>query len=154
MASRRTRATLVGTQARRTAAVGGSIRIEARSCLVIVSSREARLTTGPKTVTFTWSMLPILPATARPLAMPMPTRNPRHRRCGKRRANAQRRPAGPLDGVGLRQRPAPEAHRRVAVKIADHAPLLQDVVRHHAQGLADAVRAAEQVAGRPLALLA
>jgi len=36
------------------------------------SSREARFTTGPKTVTFTWSTVPILPATAGPVATPMP----------------------------------------------------------------------------------
>ena len=57
-----------------TAAVGGSIRIDARNCRVMLSSREARFTTGPNTVTFTWSTVPIFPATARPLAMPMPTR--------------------------------------------------------------------------------
>ncbi len=101
-----------------------------RNIFVIPSRREARLTTGPKTVTFTWSTVPILPATARPVARPMPDLKPgerivgfagRPRRIGGEspapcRARAMRR--------RLRQRPAPEAHRRVAVKIADHASLL------------------------------
>ena len=45
-----------------------------RSSLVKFSRRAAKLTTGPNTVTFTWSTVPILPATAGPVAIPMPTR--------------------------------------------------------------------------------
>jgi len=39
------------------------------------------------------------------------------------------------------------------VEIAHDAALLQDVVRHHAERLAHALEQAEQIAGRPLALL-
>ena len=45
-------------------AVVSSRTIGTRNCLVIPSSRLARFTTGPKTVTFTCSDVPIFPATA------------------------------------------------------------------------------------------
>ena len=37
------------------------------------------------------------------------------------------------------------------MKIADHAALIENVVRHDAQGLADARQQAEQIVGRALA---
>ncbi len=120
------------------------------------SSREARFTTGPKTVTFTWSTVPILPATARPVAMPMPTRKSASGSSGRRAvaANSARIASAARQartgGVGLGQRPSPKAHGRVAVKIAQHAPLLANLVRRHAQRLADAIQQSQQIFGRAL----
>ena len=67
-------------------------------------------------------------------------------------ADGQRGAAGPQDVVLLGQRPAPEAHGGVALEIADHAALVEDLMRHHAQGLAHALQQAHQVVGVPLRL--
>ena len=71
-------------------------------------------------------------------------------RGGEFGANGQRRQAGAHRGVGLGQRPAPKTHRRVAVKIAQHAPLLANLVRRDAQRLADAIEQSQQILARAL----
>ena len=65
-------------------------------------------------------------------------------------ADCQRRAAGPRHGVVLRQGPAPETHRGVALEIAHHAALLADVAGHHAQGAAHPLQQPEQIARLPL----
>ena len=109
------------------------------------------MTTGPKTLTLNWSGVPSLPATAVPWAMPMPQAKPSRGwpgRCAARReiaADGQGGAGRLLDLVAAVQRPAPEAHRGVALKIADHPVLVDDVVGHDAQGFADAVARRHQV---------
>ena len=63
------------------------------------------------------------------------------------RSRGQRRGSRALQGIGLIKGPAPEAHGGVSLEVAHHAPLVLDVVRHHAQRLADPLEQAQQVGG-------
>src|SRR5438093_390238 len=73
------------------------------------------------------------------------------RRSDKGFANAYSGAARALDRVGLRNRPAPKAHRGVAVEIANNTALLQNMVRHDAERLTNAAKQSEQVASRAFA---
>src|SRR5690606_37071012 len=64
----------------------------------------------------------------------------------------QRRSRRSADRIRLVQRPSPKPHRRVAVKIADHAALPQYLPGHHSQSVTDPLQQFEQLVLRLLAL--
>src|SRR5262249_20619873 len=59
--------------------------------------------------------------------------------------DGQGRPRGPTGLVVVGNRPAPEAHGRVALEVADDPALVDDAAGHDPQRLADAVPEAGQV---------
>ena len=64
---------------------------------------------------------------------------------------------GPTRGdrrFGGRERPAPKSHRGIALKVARHTSLFQDLARHHAESPAHTIQEPPQVSGFGFGFLA
>ena len=71
----------------------------------------------------------------------------------ERVVDRQRRPARQDGGLVVRRRPAPKRQRRVALEVGDHAFVLQDGPRHHAERFAHPGQHGVQVVARLLDFL-